>query len=89
MGDDRFPERFAEARRHGVYLRILADGALQAGDQIQVVERPAHGFRAVEVAHIFYDQHHRAGELLGVADPPSPGIAGLARPSPLAVSGVR
>ena len=68
MGDDRFPERFAEARRHGVYLRILADGALQAGDEIQVVERPAHGFRAVEVAHIFYDQHHRAGELLGVAE---------------------
>jgi MOSC domain-containing protein YiiM len=68
MGDDRFPERFAEARRHGVYLRILAEGALRAGDEIQVVERPAHGFRAVEVAHIFYDQHHRAGELLGVAE---------------------
>ncbi len=68
MGDDRFPERFAEVRRHGVYLRILAEGALQAGDEIQVVARPAHGFRAVEVAHIFYDQHQRAGELLGVAE---------------------
>jgi MOSC domain-containing protein YiiM len=68
MGDDRFPERFAEARRHGVYLRILAEGALQAGDEIQVVERPAHGFRVVDVAQIFYDQQHRAGELLGVAE---------------------
>ncbi len=68
MGDDRLPERFADARRHGVYLRILAEGALRVGDEIQVVERPAHGFRAVEVAHIFYDQHHRAGELLGVAE---------------------
>jgi len=68
MRDDGFPERFAEARRHGVYLRILTEGALQAGDKIHVVDRPAHGLRAVDVAHIFYDQHHRAGELLGVAE---------------------
>jgi len=68
VGDDRFPGRFADARRHGVYLRILAEGALQAGDEIQVVERPAHGFRVVDVAQIFYDQQHRAGELLGVAE---------------------
>ena len=68
IGDDRFPARFAEARRHGVYLRILAEGELQAGDEIQVVERPAHGFRAVEVAHIFYDQRHRAAELLCVPE---------------------
>jgi MOSC domain-containing protein YiiM len=68
MEDDRFPERFAEACRHGVYLRILAGGALQAGDEIRVVDRPAHGLRAVDVAHIFYDQHHRAAELLSVAE---------------------
>ncbi len=68
VGDDQFPERFADARRHGVSLRILAEGALQAGDEIQVLERPAHGLRAVEVAHIFYDQHHRARELLCVAE---------------------
>ncbi len=68
LGDDRFPERFADARRHGVYLRILAEGELRADDEIQVIERPGHGFRAVEVAHVFYDQHHRARELLGVAE---------------------
>jgi MOSC domain-containing protein YiiM len=68
MGDDRFPERFAEARRHGVYLRILAEGELRAGDEILVIDRPAHGFGAIEVAHIFYDQHHRARELLDVAE---------------------
>jgi MOSC domain-containing protein YiiM len=68
MGDDGFPERFAGARRHRVFLRILAEGAFQAGDEIQVVDRPAHGLRAVDVAHIFYDEHHRAGELLSVAE---------------------
>ncbi len=68
LGDDRFPARFAAARRHGVYLRVLAEGELQAGDEVHVVERPGHGFRAVEVARIFYDQQHRAGELLAVAE---------------------
>ena len=71
LGDDGFPERFAMARRPGVYLRILAEGELQAGDEIEVGERPPHGLRAVEVAHIFYDQHHRAGELLCVAELPA------------------
>ena len=72
LGDDQFPERFAKARRHGVYLRILAEGELQAGDEIEVVERPAHGLQAVEVAHIFYDQRHRAGEFLCVAELAAP-----------------
>ena len=72
LGDDRFPERFAAARRHGVYLRIVREGALQAGDGIEVVERPAHGFGAVDVANIYYGDHRRAAELLGVAElPPS------------------
>ena len=68
VGDDRFRERFAEARRHGVYLRILAEGELQVGDEVQVAERPAHGLRVVDVAHIFYDQHQRAHELLCVPE---------------------
>lgn len=68
VGDDQFPQRFAEARRHGVYLRILTEGELQAGDEVHVVHRPAHGLRAVEVAHIFYDHHERAGELLCVPE---------------------
>lgn len=68
VGDDEFPQRFAEARRHGVYLRILTEGELQAGDEVHVVHRLAHGLRAVEVAHIFYDHHERAGELLCVPE---------------------
>ncbi len=68
VGDDRFPDRFADARRHGAYLRILAEGELQAGDRIEIVARPAHRFPVVEVADIFYDHHQRAGELLEVAE---------------------
>jgi MOSC domain-containing protein YiiM len=42
MGDPRFLKRFAAARRPGTYLRIVEEGELGAGDQIEVVERPGH-----------------------------------------------
>jgi MOSC domain-containing protein YiiM len=43
MGTQRFVKRFAKARRPGCYLRIVEEGELGAGDQIEVVERPRHG----------------------------------------------
>ena len=42
MEDPRFPKRFATAVRPGAYLRILREGELAAGDEIQIVERPEH-----------------------------------------------
>ena len=96
IGADEFPARFAAARRHGVYLRIVQEGELRAGDNIEVLHRPSHGFRAVDVANIYYDDHRRAAELLDV-----PGLApswhwwarrtlarlGLGRPAPLGEAG--
>ncbi|HZO35867.1 MAG TPA: MOSC domain-containing protein [Solirubrobacteraceae bacterium] len=43
MDDLGFVKRFAQARRPGAYLRIVAEGVLQAGDEISVVARPRHG----------------------------------------------
>jgi MOSC domain-containing protein YiiM len=43
MGDPRFLKRFALARRPGTYLRIVEEGELGAGDEIEVVSTPAHG----------------------------------------------
>jgi MOSC domain-containing protein YiiM len=42
MEDPRFLKRFAQARRPGCYLRILDEGELGAGDDIEVVHRPGH-----------------------------------------------
>ena len=42
VGDPRFLKRFQLAIRPGAYLRIIEEGAIQAGDRIEVVERPAH-----------------------------------------------
>src|SRR6266851_421010 len=43
MDDKMFPRRFTEALRPGTYLRIVVEGEVGAGDEIRVVERPAHG----------------------------------------------
>ncbi|MBA2371853.1 MAG: MOSC domain-containing protein [Chloroflexi bacterium] len=36
MGDQRFVARFAEAERFGAYLRIVQEGELASGDEVQV-----------------------------------------------------
>jgi MOSC domain-containing protein YiiM len=43
FGDPRMVRRFAQAARPGAYLRIVEEGALAAGDAIEVLDRPAHG----------------------------------------------
>jgi MOSC domain-containing protein YiiM len=64
MGSQRFPRRFAAARRPGAYLRILAEGEVAAGDPVEVVHRPAHGLTVAEVSHIYHDDHSGAPRLL-------------------------
>ena len=43
-------KRFAAEQRPGPYLRVLEEGELQAGDEVEVVHRPGHG---VTVSHMF------------------------------------
>jgi MOSC domain-containing protein YiiM len=52
MNDDRFPGKFALARRPGLYLRIISEGAVEAGDTIEVdpTERPA-----IQIASLVQD----------------------------------
>ena len=49
MEDKLFPRRFAAAGRPGVLLRVLQQGSLQAGDEIDVRGRPAHAITALDV----------------------------------------
>ena len=64
MGDQRFVRRFAAALRPGAYLRILTEGEVAAGDQVEVVHRPAHGLTVAEVSRIYHDDHAGAARLL-------------------------
>jgi MOSC domain-containing protein YiiM len=43
VGERGFEKRFGAARRPGAYLRVVEEGAVQAGDPVAVVERPRHG----------------------------------------------
>jgi MOSC domain-containing protein YiiM len=40
MDDPKFIKRFAQAGRPGAYLRIIEEGELGAGDEVEIVSRP-------------------------------------------------
>src|SRR3954462_11160554 len=43
FGDPQMLKRFTRAERPGAYLRIVREGEIGAGDEIEVAERPDHG----------------------------------------------
>ena len=43
MGEPRWVKRFAQEGRPGVDFRVVTPGPVQAGDRIEVLDRPAHG----------------------------------------------
>ena len=64
MENVEFPVHFAAAGRPGAYLRVLTEGALEAGDEVRIVHRPAHGLTAGEVAEIYHGDRAKCAELL-------------------------
>ena len=50
MGDPRFLTRFAATGRPGAYLRVVQEGDIGAGDQIDVLSRPSHGVTSALVS---------------------------------------
>lgn len=57
LDNSQWVKRFTAECRPGPYLRVLEEGSLQAGDEIEVVHRPGHGvtvtdlFRAKNLDH--------------------------------------
>lgn len=66
MNDPLFPRRFAAAMRPGAYLRIVVEGSVGAGDEIQVIERPSHGLTIRDVTRIYTRDRGEVERLLGV-----------------------
>ena len=64
MENVEFPVHFAAAGRPGAYLRVLTEGALEAGDEVRIVHRPAHGLTVGEVAEIYHGDRAKCAELL-------------------------
>ena len=53
MQDPQFPREFTRALRPGAYLRIVVEGELGAGDEIEVVETPGHDVTVRDVLRIY------------------------------------
>ena len=51
FGDPQMVKLFARARRPGAYLRILAEGELGAGDEVDITDRPSHGVTVAQVSN--------------------------------------
>lgn len=60
MDDPFFIKRFAQAGRPGAYLRIVQEGELGAGDEVEIVDRPDH---EVTIG-LFADAYQRDRSLL-------------------------
>ncbi len=54
MGERHWVKRFADARRPGAYLRVLREGAVAAGDQVEVVSRPDERVTIAESMTAYY-----------------------------------
>jgi MOSC domain-containing protein YiiM len=57
MEDPTFVRRFAQASRPGAYLKIIEEGDIGAGDEIEVSGRPDHGVDVRLVADAFMLDH--------------------------------
>jgi MOSC domain-containing protein YiiM len=66
MNDETFPRRFTKAMRPGTYLRIVVEGELGAGDEIEVVGRPDHHLTVRDVFRIYTRDRDEVPRLLEV-----------------------
>jgi len=66
MNDKMFPRQFTGALRPGSYFRLIAEGSVEAGDEIRVVERPAHDLTIRDVFRIYTRDRDEVQRLLTV-----------------------
>jgi MOSC domain-containing protein YiiM len=66
MEEATFQRRFTGAGRPGTYLRIVEPGDIGAGDDVQVVSRPDHGFTVGDIWRVYHHDRHAAASLLDV-----------------------
>jgi MOSC domain-containing protein YiiM len=72
MGDENFPAHFAAANRTGFYLRVLEEGMVMAGDEIDRVERADGSMNVRDVFRLRHvggtrAEYERAARLPGLA----------------------
>ena len=66
MNDQGFVRRFTEALRPGTYLRIIVEGAVGAGDEIRIIERPDHDMTIRDIFRIYTRDRGEVERLLAI-----------------------
>ena len=66
MNDQGFVRRFTEALRPGTYLRIIVEGAVGAGDEIRILERPDHDMTIRDIFRIYTRDREEVERLLAI-----------------------
>ena len=64
MEDRLFVKRFAKALRLGAYLRVVEPGTVEAGDEIEVLERPGHGVTTEMAGRVLFGDRSLAARAL-------------------------
>ena len=54
LGEDHWVRRFARAGRPGAYLRVLSEGEVGPGDDIEILERPVVTITVAESMRAYY-----------------------------------
>lgn len=67
---DQLVKRFTAAGRTGAYLRVLTEGELAAGDEVRVLDRPAHGLTLLETFRALTGDRSLAAKLLTAPELP-------------------
>jgi MOSC domain-containing protein YiiM len=65
-GEDQWVRRFAAAGRPGAYLRVLTEGTVSAGDDIEMLSRPAQRVTVAESMRAYYGDEDLIRALLTV-----------------------
>lgn len=64
LNEPRIVRLFAKSLRTGTYLRIIEEGAIGAGDPIEIAFRPEHDVSIRDFAEIYFSKREDAGRLL-------------------------
>ncbi|MDQ6929896.1 MAG: MOSC domain-containing protein [Candidatus Eremiobacteraeota bacterium] len=64
LNEPKIVRLFAKSLRTGTYLRIIEEGAVAAGDAIEIEFRPGHEVSIRDFAEIYFSKREDAGRLL-------------------------
>jgi MOSC domain-containing protein YiiM len=66
MSEPHWVRRFADARRPGAYLRVLTEGTVGAGDELEVLSRPAQTVTIAQSMDAYFGDRDIMRRLLNV-----------------------